>query len=211
MAFDAGDLTVCPEAAALLHLVSDLSERTLRDLERLLLADLATPSGAELREARLGLLMEMVSDGSGQIARADVYDALREHRQALGERWPDSTTLIRAYSQRWAVAVRAAMRLAFDGGAQRVAHTHKHGQGRRDYTREEVVTAVRRFHEQHDGRWPAATQFYAWGEYLRRAARNGGHPDPRVPTRPALRKKFPRFSLAVAAAKLASDRRGAGP
>lgn len=209
MALDAGDLTVSPEAAALLHLVPDLSERTLRDLERLLLADLAAPSGAELREARLGLLMQVVSDGSGQIPRADDYDTLREVRHALGERWPDSTTLIRAYS-RWAVAVRAAMRLAFDGGAQRVAHTHKHGQGRRDYTRAEVIDAVLRFREEHGGRCPTATQFYAWGEHLRRAARNGGHPDPRVPTRPALRRKFPRFSLAVAAAKLASDRRAAG-
>lgn len=206
-AFTASDLAVSAQAASFVALVPNLPEQTLRDLERLLLADLASPSGAELREAGLGLLIEMVADGSGEVPPTEDYDRLRDERQLTGERWPDSTTLIRAYSNTWTIAVRAAMRLSFEGSAARVAHTHKHGRGRgHDYTREEVLAALVWFRDEHNGRWPEATQFYAWGEQLRRAARKGGHPDPRIPTRPVVHRLFERFGLARAAAQLAVER-----
>jgi hypothetical protein len=205
MQFDATDLEVSPQASALIHLVPGLSEETLRNVERLLVADLAAPTSAELREARLGLLIEMVSDGTGEIPRAEDYDALRAEREVLGEKWPHSTTLSRGYSDSWPLAVRAAMRLAFDGPTSRVAHTHTRRGSHSPYRREEVIAALLRFRDEHSGRWPSASQFFDWGESLRRAARTGGLEDPRIPTQKALRRHFKRFSLAITAAQLAAE------
>lgn len=201
----AGDLTVSPAAAALIDLVPALSFSTLHAIERGLLAELALPSGAELREARLGLLLFMLRDGSGMVPRTEDYDQLRAEREALGESWPHSTTIIRAYSHSWRVAVRAAMRLLHDGPEARVAHRHT-GRGLADdFERDEVLQALVRFRDEHDGRWPLSTQFFDWGEYERRAALAAGRPVPRVPSRSAFRRHFKRFELGLAAARLRSE------
>ena len=201
----AGDLAASPAAAALIDLVPALPFATLHAVERGLLAELAAPTGSELREARLGLLLFMLRDGSGVVPRTEDYDQLRSERAELGESWPHSTTIIRAYSHSWRVAVRAAMRLLADGPAARVAHRHT-GRGlEEDYERDEVVEALRRFRREHDGRWPLAMQFFNWGEYERRAALAAGRPAPRIPTRPAFRRHFKRFELGLAAARLIPD------
>ncbi len=198
--------TTSAVAAGFVELVPDLPMETLRHIERLLLANLASPTGAELREARLGLLIDMVAGGSGEIPLTADYDAAVERRRAFGESWPDSTTLSRAYCKSWTTAVRAAMRLVLCDGPRRVPHSYKHAVGGQNgYGRSEVVAALMRFHHDHEGRWPQPSQFYDWGQQLRLHARTNGHRDPRIPTRKALGRHFDSFDLARRAAQLASS------
>lgn len=192
--------SVSPEAAALIGLVPNLDDATLRSIERLLLAGLAHPSGRELRAARLGLLVELVTELSGEIPTVEQYEARRDSRSAAGDSWPSSSSLADVYGGQWNLAVRAAMRLAFEGPRSRVPHTLRHARFREEFTRDEVIAAIRRFAEEHDGRMPSAEQYYSWGEHLRRAARHGGRADPRIPSRTAVRRHFASFALAKRAA-----------
>ena len=196
------DLVRSDVAVAYIELLNDFAPDQLQLIERALLSDLAESTPAELREARLGLLMDMLADRSGVIPLADDYDRLREERAERGEVWPHSTTLLRAYSHSWNLAVRAAMRLLFDGPAARVATSHraKHTKTS-DYERDEVKAALRRFHREHGGRWPRPTQFYDWAEYVRQHADYGGHPDPRLPSPSAVKRHFGTFDAALVAAQ----------
>jgi hypothetical protein len=188
-----------PLALGLAKLVRALSPQAVADLERLLVNSIGAPSAAELREARLGLLVEMVSAGDGQIPAVRDYLELRGRRAQAGEDWPTASSLLAAYGSITAAA-RAAMRLHHDGSQARVPHTHRHARSYSSYTREEVVAALGRFQREH-GSWPRSElEFLTWGEALRRAARQGGHPDPRVPTAKPIRKLFGAFGRALTVA-----------
>lgn len=169
----------------------------IEDLERLLSNELGAPTAAQLREARLGLLIELISTGDGEIPSTRAYNDLRRHRsETKGEHWPAASSLVESYGS-FGAAVRAAMRLHHDGSAARVPHTHRHARSYRCYSRNEVVAALKKFRDQH-GSWPRSElEYLTWGETVRRARRNGGHPDPRIPTARPIRKLFGNFPRAL--------------
>ena len=196
-------LAPSPVAAVLAKLTSALPESAAGELERLLANSLGAPKAAELRERRLGLLVELVSQGQGEIPTVRRYEQSRQARMTdpratpYDNAWPAASTLINAYGS-FLAAVRAAMRLNWDGSAARIPHTHRHAKPiSKAYTREEVITALRKFRDDH-GSWPRSElEYLTWGETLRRLRREGGHTDPRIPTAKPIRKLFGSFERAV--------------
>jgi hypothetical protein len=188
-------------AQGLAQILRPFPRQAIEDLERLLANNLGAPTPAELREARLGLLVELISTGDGEIPRTRAYDDLRRSRlEANGERWPSASTLVESYGS-FLAAVRAAMRLHHNGSAARVPHTHRHARPYQPYTRDEVIAALRSFHDQI-GSWPRSElEYLTWGETVRRARRHGGHSDPRIPSAKPIRKLFGDFGRVLTIAK----------
>jgi hypothetical protein len=189
---DASDL-----AQGLASILHAFPQQAIEDLERLISNDMGAPTPAELREARLGLLIEVVSSGEGEIPRTRDYDGVRKHRaQTRGEDWPAASTLVESYGS-FLAAVKAAMRLHHDGSAARVPHTHRHARPYKRYSRDEVVVAIRSFRDQH-GTWPRSElEYLTWATTVRQARRNGGHRDPRLPSAKPIRTLFGGFQRAL--------------
>jgi hypothetical protein len=186
-------------------LAATLRPEELLDLERMLAHSLARPKPAELREARLGLLIELCVADTGEVPTEERYESERRRREAGGERWPSSTTLRRAFYG-WNWACRAAMRLAHHGSAARVSPAQHFRRGSRStYTRDEVIAAFGRFRKAN-GRWPNFSEFLAWGQAEREHARLNGMPDPRIPSMPVIRRVLGGFERALAAARRADGR-----
>jgi hypothetical protein len=78
------DQSASDVAWALAELVPAIPEPTAVDLKRLLSRSLTNPSPAERREARLGLVIELVSDGQGQVPAVADYEEARQERAARG-------------------------------------------------------------------------------------------------------------------------------
>ena len=87
-----------------------VNERTLRELRALIAYSLAAPSSAELREQRLGLLVQIVARDPARIPLGEEYETERGRRAPCGEEWPSRSQLSRAYGS-WLHAVSAAMEL----------------------------------------------------------------------------------------------------
>jgi hypothetical protein len=172
----------------------------LTDLERLLAASVSIPTAGELRSARLGLVADLVAAGTGEIPGVADYLAARRQRAATGETWPAPSTLLAAFGD-WVTVVRAAMRLS-RGEVRNVPHTHRN---RREasppYTRAEVIAALGRFRA-WKGDWPeGAFEWERWAAEVRRLAREGGKPDPRLPGQATIKKLFGSFGHALGAAE----------
>jgi hypothetical protein len=182
-------------------LVPSLPEQTAADLHQLLGHHIAAPSPAALRERRLGLLIELIAGGTGEVPGTDQYEALRAEREAAGESWPHHTTLGRLYGN-WLAAVKAAMRLHFDGGKARVPASYQHTGDHAEYTRDEVVHALERFHHRHGTR-PTKWEFGEWRVLERRLARAGGLPEPRIPSFKQARTLFGTYERAIEVASQA--------
>lgn len=182
------------------RLVPALSHRTLKDLERLLAARLAEPTPAQRREARIGLLMELIED-TGEVPGAAHYDAARRKRQSVGEIWPSRATLNTIYGD-WFTTCDAAMRLVFEGGPPYCREGQHGARFAAAYTRGEIVAAITRFRSDY-GAWPTSTQWVMWSQNLRRLARRGGHPDPRIPSMKPIRRRFGTYQRAVDVARRA--------
>jgi hypothetical protein len=86
-----------------------LGDGPAAELARLLGHSLAATSAAHRRDARLGLLFEIVGRGSGEVPTEAAYEEVRVARAAAGEDWPTAQALGQAYGH-WLSAVRAAMR-----------------------------------------------------------------------------------------------------
>jgi hypothetical protein len=192
-------------AQCLAALVPALPEATARNLRILLSQSIALPSGPELRQARLGLLIELVSETTGVLPATERYDHVREQREAeAGEGWPHSTTLIRTYGH-WTAAVAAAMALAHRPSANvkaRRAEPHKQP----PYTRAEVLEGIARCKDGL-GFWPSAWELREYGRLCRHQARLAGAPDPRIPDRQTVLKHFGSWDHALAAARRAAAAR----
>jgi hypothetical protein len=203
-AFDKGgllDLVIDPSASELAQglasIVHAFPPEAIEDLERLISNELGAPTSAELREARLGLLIELISTGDGEIPRTRDYDGVRKLRaQTRDEEWPAASTIVESYGS-FLAAVKAAMRLHHEGSAARVPHTHRHARPYKRYSRNEVVAAIRSFRDQH-GSWPRSElEYLTWATTVRRIKRNGGHPDPRLPSAKPIRTLFGGFQRAL--------------
>jgi hypothetical protein len=190
-------------AQVIARLVTAFPETTVEHLLELLSNHLAAPAAAELRERQVGLLVELISSGTGEVPGTDDYDQLRAKRTVLGQQWPHSTSLIRACGH-WLKAVEAAMRLHAQGSGARVPSSYKHATGRRNsYTRSEVVWALERF-KRAFGDWPTQWEFEAWRPLERRLARERGNLEPRISSLKQIRKLFGSYDRAVQVASAPS-------
>lgn len=197
----AADPSPAPSAVArtVIELLPYMSADALEDLEELIGLELTFPSAARLREARLGLLLDMVAVSQGVFPLVREYLAERAARAKLGEDWPDASTISRAYHD-WDRACRAAMRLHYLGGAARVHSETRYQQPRDSYSEEEVMDAIDRFVAAHNTTDPEYIEFFTWGAKLRREANHRGDPDPRIPGPAQVKDLFGDFYRAVAAA-----------
>jgi hypothetical protein len=166
------------------------------DLQELLGHDLARPTPGERRQARLGLLIELLSDADDQPITTTLYDQARAEKKEQGQDWPDSSNLTRAYGH-WLAAVRAATRFWLKGSKGNVPHLYPEQPS--DYMPQEVINGLISFRREY-GDWPTA---WEWDEYLlvrREIARRAGT-QLRLPSRRAMRKAYGGFAKAVEAAQ----------
>ncbi len=183
------------------ELIPVLSEQTISDLGRLVNHSLSAISIPELREARLGLLIELVTGSQGVIPGIDDYNEARRQRAEDGEIWPAHTTLTRIHGGHWLGAVRAAMRVAEDGAKAGVATVA--GKGKQPpYNRREVINAIEQcwtgLRLDPDGRGPSANEYKEWAWLGRRMARLSGQAEPRLPVLEIICKQFGSFERAIA-------------
>lgn len=188
-------------AQAIAAIAPALPAEVVEDLRRLLELTLAFPSPAERRENRLGLLLEIVAAGTGEIPLFDEYERVRVTRaRETGAQWPAGTTLVRAYGS-WIKAVKAAMRLHFKGGQGRVPVSNHHQKFHKPYTRGEVVAALVECHRVI-GDWPTQWEYVEWAQLQRRLWReHSGKEDVdkvrRVPSLKQIARLFGSFDRAL--------------
>jgi hypothetical protein len=187
-------------AVALVELLPALPAEAITDLQALLAMRLDFVAPSVAREARIGLLLDLVVVSDGELPGTDTYEQAREHSQCRGETWPAASTLARAYNG-WDRACRAAMRLYHLGGRARTPSDYHHGGRGEPYSRAEVLDAIICFRDSHDNTWPQRGEFFQWGTAQRKLARRAGAPDPRIPNAKQLKTVCGRFDQAVRAAR----------
>ncbi len=181
---------------ALARVAAALPEKERRDLYRLLAHHLHAPNAHDLRRLRLGLIVEIVVE-DGEPPGVERYDVERALRTALGEDWPDRTTVSGWYAG-WAHAVHAAMDLYAIGTRASVPHHRRHHvEDTRDYTLFEIQEAFVAARDKL-GHWPTQSEYLAWASLERRAARDYGTRWVRYPTMPPIRRHFGRSGYARA-------------
>lgn len=189
------------EGAQLLsRLVAWFPDDVKQPLRRLLSHDLAVPTPGAARQLRLGLLMDMVSAGTGEVPRVDDYEEERARRSKQGEKFPAHSTLHEHYGS-WVSAVAAAMALVWRGSAARVPASRKTQRSHSaSYTRAEVIAALTEARNVLGG-WPDEQVFFDYNTVERELRRMHGDTGPRLPTRGPIRRLFGDFSTALTAAQ----------
>jgi hypothetical protein len=166
-------------ATSLGELVKDpgaVPDAAAHDLLRLLGNSLATSSPAERRQRRLGLLIELISEG-GEFIPVTRYEEVRRERAAEGSDWPSASNLSRSYGH-WLLAVKAANAFWFGGGRQRVRDGHTHARGTQPgYEPRKIAAALREAKadlELPGDLWPSQWEYEEWAMIKRRLARRSG-------------------------------------
>lgn len=196
--------TVSEAAELIARLIPVLPERTVADLSRLLQRRLTNFDYKAVRYARLGLLIDIVSAGTGELPSTRDYECQRERRMQTGETdWPTHSTLTVAYGG-WVRAVRAAMLLWLDGSSSRTPNSNHHNSFEPAYGHQEAVDAVRACRDAL-GLWPTEWEYDEWRRVSRELARNSGCPYPRYPGRGVWRKLFGTWEALVARARQVAD------
>lgn len=170
----------------LASIATSLPERTRDELVRLLGHSVALPSQAEIREARLGLLVELVTEG--EIPKVTSYIDERTRRQASGEAWPSHTDLCTHFGS-WTGAARAALDLYFDNPRWKVKSSNRRVWKSVPYSRREIEEAVRRS-SGTVGRAITQWEYVELRRLERRVAATCGLPDPRLPSLTVIRRAF---------------------
>lgn len=179
-------------ARVIARLMRVIPDDARRDVMTVLAHRITYVQPSQRREPRLGLLIDLVSDG--ELASVATYERERRARAAAGdERWPAASTLSRAYNG-WDRAQRAAMQLHFRGG-RGISDRGPAGFSSA-YTRSEAITALLRFFDEN-GFWPTRSEWESWAQDRRRFARRHGHNDPRVPGFKQIRTLFGSLERAV--------------
>lgn len=173
-----------------------LPDRTKEDLKRLLAHNIAIPATGQKREMRLGLLVDLMSKGTGEIPSVASYESARKD---ASDPWPTASTLVRSYRS-WLGAVKAATKLHFVGSPARVPSGLQHAKWSRQYSRDEVIAAIARCNASL-GDWPTASEYQEWAKISRQVARTSGLPDPRLPVMKPIRRYFGTFEAALSAAR----------
>jgi hypothetical protein len=171
--------SVTEVATSIGELVQDsraCNDAAARDLLRLLGHCLATESPADRRQRRLGLLIELVSEG-GEFIPTTRYEKVRLEREAQGQHWPNAGVLTSNY-RHWLKAVEAAARFWFGGGPQRVPADNLHAVGARPgYQPSEIAAALREAKKDLElpgDHWPTKWEYSEWSQLKRRLARRSG-------------------------------------
>ncbi len=99
--------------------------------------NLATLFPPRERYAKLGLLIRLISVGTGEVPSVEAYDAARTAAKKLGESWPSRSDLNYSYGS-WSKAVKAAMETFYSHG--RVSTSTRHARlDKVAYTNDEIV------------------------------------------------------------------------
>ncbi len=177
----------CPElprgvselVTSLGELVQDrdaVPDEARRDLLRLLSHSLAAETPAQRRQRRLGLLIELISEG-GEFISTTRYEKQRKECAAQDQDWPSAANLVRSYGH-WLVAVKAANRFWFEGGRQRVPDSYNHARGTQpSYEPKRIAAALREAKvdlELPADLWPTQWEYEEWAMIKRRLARRSG-------------------------------------
>lgn len=179
-------------------------ENDARDLMELLAHSLSAQTAVERREARLGLLIDLVADAAAKCStrppRRQDYDEARAERAQNGEHWPSSSALCDSYLG-WSRAITAAI-VVFEGNARGVStdksHASKH---RQTYTRPEITRSIINCREA-TGDWPTQWEMAIWAQAQRRLARLSNRQTTELlPGLKQIRKKFGTWDRALARAR----------
>jgi len=176
-------------------IATDLPATTRSELVRLLGHSVAMPTTQELREMRLGLLVELVAS-TGELPTAESYDNARATRNTDGGDWPRSTGLAAHYGT-WTAALRAATDVAFAETPGRIRASTPRPWPLRSYTRTEIVEALERSSRkvgQTIGQW----EYVELRRVERQLAVRTGGDDPRLPTLQVIHKHFGSWDAAIA-------------
>lgn len=164
---------------SLCELVKDpraFPDAAAKDLLRLLGHRVATQSPAERRQRRLGLLIELISEG-GEFIPTPRYEKVRLEREDQGHHWPNAGVLSSNYGH-WLIAVKAANRFWFGGGRERVTDNHSHARGSQpEYKPDEIATVLRECRRDlalTGDLWPTQWEYEEWAQIKRRLARRSG-------------------------------------
>ncbi|MGI8801037.1 MAG: hypothetical protein ACR2KV_02530 [Solirubrobacteraceae bacterium] len=163
---------------------------------------IAAPTPAELREARLGLLLELVDSVGIERASADTYDALRAARSASGVSWPSRSQLSRAYGG-WIRALEAATKLIHQAGPGSPGDSRR-SSARRYSSRADLLVSVEQC-RLVIGTWPSRSTYTRWASLAVRTARRHGRTDPAIPSARAIIKRFGTWTRAVELAAAAGQ------
>jgi hypothetical protein len=191
---DGPDVLVSETARVVASLISCLPRDAVVDLRRLIQRRLTALNPHAVRYARLGLLVEIVSVGTGEVPSSADYEELRREKSLIGESWPAQASLSVAYGG-WVNAVKAAMYLAFDGSsAQRSAASghHRLSNARGPvlaYSHDEAVSALREC-AQALGVWPTEHEYDEWRRLTAELTRLSGNASKRYPSRAAWKRLF---------------------
>lgn len=179
---------VSEAARVIAAVIPSLPSDEVADLGRLIQRLLTTMDHREKRYARLGLLVRIVSERTAEVPTVADYDDLREAGRDRGEGWPSHTALCNAYGG-WVNAVRAAMRLVWEGSSAQTPHSNHHRKFELAYSREEAVEA---FLDCRDVLvcWPSEYEYDDWRLLGRELARRAGKPAPRHPSTPVWKRLF---------------------
>jgi hypothetical protein len=169
-------------------------------LRQMLANSIAAPTPAELREARLGLLTELIAQGDSE-TNSDKYEAVRAARAARGEQWPSRSQLTRAYGT-WLHALRAATTLASEPLGAGAPSDLRRSRVSRRYTRNDLIVAIQRCRLAL-GEWPTASAYGHWRRLALRAARRHGPANAAIPSTCVIAKRFGTWSRALALAEAA--------
>jgi hypothetical protein len=193
------------------------------DLARLLSHSLALSSIGAERNARLGLLVAIISEGTGEFVTSKRYDRARAEWAKAGESWPTASALSRAYGH-WLDAVEAGCRFWFHGGSARVPHSYAHARAaKRGYKPKEIVETIRRCRvdlgladggrsltgradqAEAERGWPSQWEYRAWAIVSRRLGQRAGV-EVRIPGALQIRNAFGGYEEAVQAARRVNPR-----
>lgn len=159
--------------------------KTKFELKRLLSHSVAVPTASELREARLGLLVELVS--TGELPTVRTYASHRQESSSE-DNWPSVAGLIQHYGT-WTRSLQAAIDLHFGATSVRARSRSPLPWTPQPYTRVEIQDALR------TASFKVGRPITQW-EYseLRRIERKNasmiGLPEPRLPGNQVIRRTF---------------------
>jgi hypothetical protein len=176
-----------------------VNDSTLKELRSLVAYSLAAPSSSELREQRLGLLVEIVAAGPARIPLGEEYESERASRMESGEEWPSRSQLSRAYGS-WLLAVSAAMELDRPRGDTLPPSYQARPVSGRRHTRQDAIRAIVRCRDEI-GIWPTQSDYLQWRRILRHTGRLYGPREPRLPDTKVLRRLFGSWTRARHAAR----------
>jgi hypothetical protein len=192
------------EAAQVLSvLVAKMPRKAVEDLHAMLALRIAVPPRAARRDARLGLLMDLLIFVGGYITEP-VYEAERQRRKPAGQHWP-SVSQLRVDWGHWMLAVQAAARLLGLGGRARVGSPpNRPGPWKKTENPQDILWAIQRAHQDLDD-WPTEWEFDLYIGLQRRLGRE--HPASvrgvALPTAKEVRRDFGSYDRACELAQWA--------